>query len=111
MKQKRDLYFLLIATLILVALWVMFSIYQNLISSTISSPVATDINPIAPTFNESVLTTLKNRQQISPVFTPPQAGTNQTSTGSAIPTPSPSASTSPSPSPSVNSSSSAQTSI
>lgn len=111
MKQKKDLYFLLIATLILVVLWVVFSIYQNLISSTISAPVATDINPIAPTFNEKVLTTLKNRQQISPVFSAPQIVPTQTATNSATPTPSPSGSSSPTSSPSNISSSSAQKSI
>jgi hypothetical protein len=68
-KRKKDLYFLLGTTLILVIFWVVFSIYQNLISSTISTPVAVDINPIQPTFNEATLDALKKRQKISPLYT------------------------------------------
>jgi hypothetical protein len=67
-KEKRDIIFILGASLVLVVLWVVFSIYHNLNASTISEPVAIDINPIKPTFQENVVTTLKNRQKITPLL-------------------------------------------
>jgi hypothetical protein len=89
MRQKRDFYFLLGASLILVILWVIFSIYHNLNASTISRPVEADINPIEATFKEDVITNLKNRQKITPLFTVESS-----------PSPSPSISASPTPIPS-----------
>lgn len=68
MKEKRDIIFILGASLMLVVLWVTFSVYHNLNASTISEPVAMDINPINPNFKENVITTLKKRQTISPLL-------------------------------------------
>jgi hypothetical protein len=88
MKDRKDLVFLLGLSLILVIFWVMFSIYHNLNASTIDQPVTIDVNPIKANFNEEVVSTLKKRQKISPLYTVE----NQT----ASPSPASSASASPS---------------
>ncbi len=65
MKQK-DLLFILISSTFVVALWIVFSVLHNALSSTISNSTTQDIAPIAATFDTKTLDALKKRQAINP---------------------------------------------
>lgn len=68
MKQK-DLVFLLASASILVLVWIAFSIYHNLATSTIPQTLETSISPISPTFDKKTLEGLKQRRKTVPVYT------------------------------------------
>lgn len=102
MKQRRDIIFILGASLALVLLWVVFSIYHNLNASTISEPVSVDINPIQPNFQENVITSLKKRQKVEPLLS--------TQSPSPSPSTSPLPTTTPAPSSLTGNNSSSQSS-
>jgi hypothetical protein len=72
--KHKDIYFLLFTTLILAVLWVVFSIYHNLVSSTISEPLSVDITAIQPNFDKQTIAKLKQRQKVSPLFNAPTQG-------------------------------------
>ncbi len=78
--KQRDLLFLVISTFILIVAWIGFSIYHNLVSSTITGPVEEKILPINPTFDTKTIDTLKKRKNIEPIF---QTKSNQ-ATESAV---------------------------
>ncbi|MBI2420673.1 MAG: hypothetical protein HYV38_01155 [Candidatus Levybacteria bacterium] len=67
MKQK-DIFLILIPSFIMVVLWVIFSIYHNLVSSTISKPLSVQIQPIEPDFNRSVIKEIKERKKVDPIY-------------------------------------------
>lgn len=82
MKQK-DLLFLVISSFTLIVFWIIFNIYHNSVTSTISESLIIQIAPINPSFDMKTLNSLKSRTQISPIYT-------SSSTNSAtiiIPTP------------------------
>ena len=66
--KQRDILFLVISTFVLIAAWIGFSIYHNLVSSTITKPVAEKIAPINPDFDTKIIDILKERESIEPVF-------------------------------------------
>ena len=66
--KQRDVLFLVISTFVLIVAWIGFSIYHNLVSSTITKPVAEKIVPINPTFDTKTINTLKERKNIEPIF-------------------------------------------
>ena len=66
--KQRDVLFLVISTFVLIVAWIGFSIYHNLVSSTITKPVAEKIVPINPTFDTRTIDTLKERKNIEPIF-------------------------------------------
>lgn len=68
MKQK-DLVFLLASASILVLVWIVFSIYHNLATSTIPQTLETSISPIDSTFDKKTLEALKQRRKTVPVYT------------------------------------------
>lgn len=67
MKQK-DIFLILVPSFILVVLWVIFSIYHNFVSSTISQPLTSQIRPIQGTFDMKEIEAIKQRQVIPPVY-------------------------------------------
>lgn len=66
--KKNDLLFILVSSSILVAAWIIFSIYHAANLSTINETLAHEIEPINPNFNTEGINQLKNRQQISPAY-------------------------------------------
>lgn len=62
MKQK-DILFLLIPGFLLTLFWIGFTIYHNHTTPTISTDLQEQIIPISPTFNTSVIDSLKQRKQ------------------------------------------------
>ena len=81
--KRRDILLLLISSVILVVLWVIFSIIHQLVSSTINQSVSQAITPINPTFDVSVINTLKTRVQVAPDF----SSFSSTPEGQPSPTP------------------------
>lgn len=67
MKQK-DFLIILIPAVILSILWVIFSIYHNLTTSTIKDPLTFQIIPIEGKFDTETINKLKEKQRINPLF-------------------------------------------
>lgn len=65
MKQK-DLLFILLSSTFVVALWIVFSVVHNSLSSTISTDTAQNITPINGNFDTKTLNALKKRAVINP---------------------------------------------
>lgn len=66
--KQRDVLFLVISTFVLIVAWIGFSIYHNLVSSTITKPVGENIAPINPSFDTKIIDVLKERKNIEPIF-------------------------------------------
>ena len=66
--KQRDILFLVISTFVLIVAWIGFSIYHNLVSSTITKSVAEKIAPIDPDFDTKIIDILKERKSVEPVF-------------------------------------------
>lgn len=66
--KKNDILILLIPSVLIVILWVIFSIYHNYVTSTISKSLSTQILPINPDFNLNVINDLKKRNSIEPIY-------------------------------------------
>ncbi len=85
MKQK-DILFLLIPVALLVIAWIVFNIYHNSVTSTISGSLSTNILPISPNFDTKTISNLKEREKVVPVFEFKKA---ETPTPTLSPTPTP----------------------
>lgn len=87
MKQK-DILFLLIPALILCLAWIGFSIYHNLVKSTIPEALNIQILPINPDFDRKTIEKIRNRKTVLPetqfIQTPTQT---PSPTPSVIPSP------------------------
>ena len=66
--KKNDILLILIPSFIFVLAWIGFSIYHNVVTSTISEPLSIEITPITPTFDTSIIDGLKNREKVSPIY-------------------------------------------
>ncbi len=97
--KQRDLLIISVSAFILTILWVIFTIYHNLATSTVSNPLSIQVLPIDPNFDTKTIDSLKNRVQVNPLYeissvnsnfvtptptptaspTPPQDNTNQSS--------------------------------
>ena|SRR5258708_4702487 len=66
--KKNDLLFILTSSCILVAVWIIFSIYHASVSTTINQTIVQEIKPINPKFNTAAVNQIKTRQQITPVY-------------------------------------------
>lgn len=67
MKQK-DFLIILIPGVVLSILWVVFTIYHNLTTSTIKDPLTFQIMPIEGKFDTKTINKLKEKQRINPLF-------------------------------------------
>jgi hypothetical protein len=67
MKQK-DIYMILIPSFVVVVFWIGLTIYHNSVSSTIPPALNVQIKPIDPNFDTKVITELKKREKIIPLF-------------------------------------------
>lgn len=66
--KKNDILILLIPSVLIVILWVIFSIYHNYVTSTISDSVNAQILSINPDFNLNIINDLKKRNSIEPIY-------------------------------------------
>lgn len=67
-EQQKNLLYILVPSTILVVLWIIFSVYNKSVTSTISSTQTQAIESISPTFPTGVLSSLKKRTAIEPIF-------------------------------------------
>jgi hypothetical protein len=84
--KKNDILLVLIPSFIFVLTWIGFSIYHNIVTSTISQPLNVQIAPITPTFDTNVIDSLKNKDIVLPLYelsTPAQAATPPASPSAA----------------------------
>lgn len=84
MKQK-DLLFLIASTTVLILSWIGFSIYHNLVTSTIPENLNVQIAPLDSKFDTQTLQQLRSRKKVSPLFELPDIETTaeeQTATSS-----------------------------
>lgn len=91
--KKNDILLILIPLALFALSWIGFSVYHNIITTTISQPLSVQIEPITPDFNTNTITSLKARRTISPMYdigTPtPTPTVNTSASPSATPTISP----------------------
>ena len=78
-EQQKNLLYILVPSTILVILWVVFSVYNKSVTSTISSTQTQAIESISPTFPTGVLSSLKKRTAIEPIFSIESVPTDQSS--------------------------------
>lgn len=67
MKQK-DFLIILVPLFILTVLWVIFNIYHNFVTSTITDPLTIQIIPIEGKFDIQEISRLKDRERINPLY-------------------------------------------
>ncbi len=87
MKQK-DILLLIISGFTLVIFWIIFNIYHNSVTSTISDSTTVQIFPINPNFDMQTIESLKQRTQISPLYSNSATQSAQPAT-TFIPVPTP----------------------
>ncbi len=104
--KRKDILMILVPSVIFVILWIIFGVFHNLRTSTVSQTLDSQISPISPIFDMATLDKLKARTQINPVFE------NASASAVITPTPVPQLTPTPiaSPTPSLPASSSAQAS-
>jgi len=66
--RKNDILVILIPLSLFVLAWIGFSIYHNIVTSTISEPLSVQITPITPTFDTKTIDSLKTREVASPLY-------------------------------------------
>lgn len=57
-----------VPSFILIVIWVIFSIYHNSVSSTITPILGVQIKPIKPEFDTTTLYNLKLRKKVDPIY-------------------------------------------
>jgi hypothetical protein len=67
MKQK-DVLFIFISSFVVVFAWVGFNLYHKWVTTTISTDLQMQINPIEPSFDRDTIENLKKREQIQPAY-------------------------------------------
>lgn len=67
--NQRNILIILIPSSILIVLWIIFSVYNRAITSTLTSTQSMAIQPIAPRFDTDVITQLKARTVVKPELT------------------------------------------
>lgn len=97
--KRREILAILIPSFIFVLAWIGFSIYHNIVTTTISQPLSVQITPINPDFDLTTINSLKNRESITPLYqlsvgtqnlptpTPGQASNSAVITPNPTPTP------------------------
>ena len=66
--EKNDILIILIPTFIFVLVWMGFSIYHSIVASTISETVNMQIAPISPNFDTKTIDSLRERQNVLPIY-------------------------------------------
>ena len=70
MKQK-DFFMILIPSFVVIVFWIGLTIYHNSVSSTIPPVLNIQIKPINPNFDSKVISDLKKRKEVTPMFEMP----------------------------------------
>ena len=70
MKQK-DFFMILIPSFVVIIFWIGLTIYHNSVSSTIPPALNIQIKPINPDFDSKIISDLKKRKEITPMFEMP----------------------------------------
>lgn len=66
--KKNNILIILIPTFFFVIAWIAFSVYHNIVTSTISEELNIQILPISSNFDTKTIDSLKNRQRVEPVY-------------------------------------------
>jgi hypothetical protein len=66
MKQQKQIAILLVPLFILTVCWVIFNVYHNYVSSTITDPLSYEIIPIKGNFDTDTINKIKERKKVSP---------------------------------------------
>lgn len=66
--KQQDLLFLFGSVVSLVVVWILFNLYHNSVTTTVSKEVQIKIDPIAPDFDTQTIQSLKTRLKVSPIF-------------------------------------------
>lgn len=66
--KSKDIILLFAEIFVLVVAWIIFTIYHNAATSTISEPLDINIQPIDPNFDTQTITELKKREKILPLY-------------------------------------------
>lgn len=77
--KRNEAYFILIATFIVIVVWIIFSVLDSAVSSTISKGLSKQTLPIQPSFNTKVIDELKKRKIITPENPQTSAATSSAS--------------------------------
>lgn len=64
--KQRDLIIILVPAFILTVLWVIFNVYHNYVTSTITDPLTYQIIPINGTFDTKAVAEIKQRKRVEP---------------------------------------------
>lgn len=73
--KRQDIILLVIPMFFLVLVWIIFSIYHNSVSSTISENLNVQITPIEGKFDQATINDLKQRDNLLPIFEATNSGT------------------------------------
>ena|SRR3989338_6838474 len=66
--RQKDIITIIIPIVIFIIVWVLFNIYHNAATSTISESLNINIQPITPDFNIRALSEVKKRERIEPLY-------------------------------------------
>lgn len=66
--KKNDILLILVPTFLFVVAWIGFSIYDNIVTSTISGSLNMQIIPINPNFDTATINNLKKRNNVTPLY-------------------------------------------
>lgn len=83
MKKQRDILLILGSSAFVVIVWVIFSIYHNSVSSTISEGTSIQIAPINPNFDNLGIKSIKERDDVIPLYSYPSVNSSNIETGSS----------------------------
>jgi hypothetical protein len=82
--KKKDIMLLLISGFIVVVAWIGFSIYHNYATSTISTTVGTQLQPIPGNFDTPTINNIKQRKKVTIDFSSLQV--EESTASSVLPT-------------------------
>ena len=68
MIKQRDILIILWLTFLTVVAWIGFNLYHAMVTSTISEDLQMQIIPINPNFDLKTINSLKNREQVDPLY-------------------------------------------
>lgn len=86
--KQNEILFLLGSAVVVVLMWIAFTIIHNSLTSTISGTILQTITPIDPTFDTSMIQAMGKRTVVTPLNTiPPQSQTEIIVTGTPLVTP------------------------
>jgi hypothetical protein len=67
MKQNELLY-IVVSLFVIVVLWIGFNLFHTYASSTVTDTQTTQVTPITPIFQKEILTKIKARPKVEPLF-------------------------------------------